>query len=214
MKTVLYHTPTDVHAALARLGLSEAVLLEAVMQGYLARSNCTPNHPPMHAPLVAWGEVVRALRDGLAPDGWVRDNGDNAPRTVHPGGRISIIVATGNEATGTPGAAPATKSPKGATTIDALAVNRLQLPLPGMGPESCDLKDEEEKPTTWILLVHWGQGEIRCELSLPLDLDDQGRVTIWRERILLRATPLDPDTVDVAPPTQPDIDVTVRRRRA
>jgi hypothetical protein len=73
-------------------------------------------------------------------------------------------------------------------------------------------EDEENKPTTWLLLVHHAKDEIRCELSLPLDVNHEGRVTVWRERILLRAMPLDPVPVEIVPPSQPDIDVAIRRK--
>lgn len=75
-------------------------MLAAVMQGYLARNDCTANHPPLYPSFVAWGETVRALREHLAPTGWERNDAKNYSRTVHPNGRIAIAVATGDEATG------------------------------------------------------------------------------------------------------------------
>ena len=92
-------------------------------------------------------------------------------------------------------------------------MNRAQLWLPGMEPaaEEAD-EDDDSRPTTWLLLIHHASDQIRCELALPLDVDHEGRVTVWRERILLRTLPLDPEPVVVVPPTQPDIDVVVRRK--
>jgi hypothetical protein len=211
MRTLLHSDPASASAALARLDLTEAVLLAAAMQGYLARSNSTANHPPLYPAFVAWGEAVRALRDGLAPDGWVRSNEGNWPRVIHPDGRIALTVATGNEATGRADDSPATRSSKGPSTVAALQVNRLQAWLPGMEPEEPDA-DDEDKPTTWLLLVHYAKDEIRAELSLPLDVDGEGKVTVWQERILLRSIPLDPEEIEIVPPSQPDIDVSVRRK--
>lgn len=217
MQTVLHSEPLAAAAALARLGLTEDVLAMATMQGYLARTNCTANHPPMYAPFVAWGETVRHLREGLAPDGWTRSNDRNSARTIHPEGHIALTVATGNESTGRdlPGESPSTRSAKGPCMADALEVNRSQAWLPGMEPEAFELAEadaDKDQPTTWILLIHHAKDEIRSELSLPLDMDETGRVTVWRERILLRPMPLDPVSVEVTAPVLPDIDVAVRRK--
>lgn len=213
MQTLLHAESLAVQAALARLDLTEQPLLNAAMEGYLARANCTANHPPLFPSFVAWGETVRALRDGLATSGWVRSNERNWPRVIHPDGHIALTVATGNESTGRAEESPATTSAKGPSTVEALEVNRAQLWLPGMEPaaEEAD-EDDDSRPTTWLLLIHHASDQIRCELALPLDVDHEGRVTVWRERILLRTLPLDPEPVVVVPPTQPDIDVVVRRK--
>ncbi len=213
MQTVLHSEPLDVAETLARMGLTEEVLLNATMQGYLARANCTANHPPLFPSFVAWGEAVKSLRDGLAPSGWVRSNERNWPRVIHPQGHIALTVATGNEATGRIGDSPSTTSSKGPSTVEALEVNRLQAWLPGMEPPETESgEDDENKPTTWLLLVHHAKDEIRVELSLPLDVDHEGKVTVWRERIILRSMPLDGEPREITPPALPDIDVAVRRK--
>jgi hypothetical protein len=182
------------------------------MAGYIAKSNCTENHPPLFPPIAAWSEAVRTLRDVLKPEGWTRFNDQNSPKTVSPDGSISIIVSTGNEATGIPDAEPATTSSKGPNTAGAIEINRsLQLYLPGM-ELPVPLQDEDEKVTTWILLAHHAKNELRAELSLPLDVGSDGRVSVWQERIILRAQPLDGEQVVITPPVQPDINVAVRRK--
>ena len=214
MLTALHSDPYSVARALSRLGLFENVLLDAARAGYLARSNCTENHPPLYPSFVAWGEAVRALRDGLAPYGWKRNNANHWPRTIHPDGDIAITVATGNEATGKADDSPITTSSKGPSTVEALEVNRLQLWLPGLEPFDFKADENDEtKPTTWLLLVHYAKDEIRAELSLPLDLNREGRVSVWRERILLRPIPLDLVSEEVPPLILPDIDVSVRRKK-
>ena len=74
------------------------------------------------------------------------------------------------------------------------------------------LSDEDDKVSTWILLAHHARNELRAELSLPLAVGNDGRVSVWQERIILRAQPLDGEPVVVTPPSQPDIDVSVRRK--
>jgi hypothetical protein len=212
MNAILHAEPASVLSRLQQLGLTEAALLRAVMAGYIAKSNCTENHPPLFPPIAAWSEAVRTLRDVLKAEGWTRFNDQNSPKTMSPDGSISIIVSTGNESTGIPYAAPATTSSKGPNTAGAIEINRsLQLYLPGMElPVS--LQDEDEKVTTWILLAHHAKNELRAELSLPLDVGSDGRVSVWQERIILRTQPLDGELVMITPPAQPDIDVAVRRK--
>lgn len=213
MQTLLHAEPLAVAEALARLDLAEEMLLTAAKQGYLARTNCTANHPPLFPSFVAWGETVCALREQLAPAGWVRNDEKNYSRAMHPDGHVAIAVATGNEATGMSEGLPSTKSAKGPSTVEALEANRLQAWLPGMEPLEENAGDEEKQPvTTWMLLVHHAENEIRAELSLPYDVGIDGRISVWQERILLRSLPLDPEPVAVVPPTQPDIDVVVRRK--
>lgn len=214
MQTILHADPVSTSEALAGLGITEDILLNAAMEGYLARANCTANHPTLFPSFVAWGEAVRALRDGLAPLGWVRSNERNWPRAIHPDGRTAITVSTGDDATGVASASPSTTSAKGPSTVEALEVNRAQFWLPGMEPPEAADDDEESKPTTWLLLVHHAKGEVRCELSLPLDVNHEGRVTVWRERILLKSIPTDPVVPEIVQPDQPDIDVDVRRKQA
>lgn len=214
MTPILHVDHFSAHDALTRLGLDEQTLLDAAKYGYLARSNCTANHPPLYPSFVAWGETVKALRDLLATKGWVRDDERNYSRTVHSEGHIAIAVATGDEATGVASGTPSTKSPKGPRTIDAVEVNRLQFSLPFAEWEHIELHNdqEESQPTTWLLLIHHTATEIRCELSLPLDMGTDKRVNVWRERILLRSIPLNLESFEINPPAQPDIDIEIRRK--
>lgn len=212
MIAIMHVEPHSVRSRLEQLGLTEAPLLRAVMAGFIAKANCTENHPPLFPPIAAWSESVRTLRDVLKPEGWTRFNDQNSPKTVSPDGTISIIVSTGNEATGNPNAEPSTTSSKGPNTADAIEVNRsMQLSLPGL-EAPVPLHDEDEKVSTWILLVHHAKHELRAELSLPLAVGTDGRVSVWQERIILRAQPLDGEPVVITPPIQPDIDIAVRRK--
>lgn len=212
MTTALYTDPIAIDNALAGLGLDEQSLLDAAMHGYLARSNCTGNHPPLYPSFVAWGETVRVLRERLATKGWVRSDEKNYSRTLHPEGHIAIAVATGNEATGVASDSPITKSVKGPSTIEAVEVNRLQAWLPGMEPPEASGDEDESQPTTWLLLIHHASNEIRCELSQPFEIGTDGRINGWRERIILRSMPLDPEPLTITPPSQPDLDVEIRRK--
>jgi hypothetical protein len=212
MTAVLHTDPIAIQNALAALGLEEQPLLDAAMHGYLARSNCTANHPPLFPSFVAWGETVRVLRERLAPMGWIRSDEKNYSRTLHPDGHIAIAVATGNEATGLASDSPCTTSVKGPSTIEAVEANCSQAWLPGMEPAETLADEDESQVTTWLLLIHHAQNEIRSELSQPVAIGPDGRINGWRERILLKTMPLDPEPLAITPPPQPDLDIEIRRK--
>lgn len=210
---VVRNQPEDVDSRLFQLGLTEEVLLQAVRRGHLARTECTPNHPFMFPGLVAWGWTVAELRNALVPAGWTRLEEGNWPITVHPGKRMAIAVATGDENTGNPDATPMTKSVKGPNTVNAVAVNMLQASLfdePSLPEQTAEDKDER---VTWLLLVSTQNGKVRSELSLPVTCN--GKVDGWKERIILSDIEIDPDAkIDVPPtlPDLPDIDIPLQRR--
>ncbi len=208
--------PNDVASCLAQLGLEESKLSEVVKRGYLAFASCTANDPPLYPGFNAWAVTVRALREYLLPAGWERSNENNYSLVINPTGTVAIAVATGDEGTGRSTAAPMTRSSKGPSTAEAVTSNQLQLDLifPPVTVPPLPAVDDAQR-MTWILLVHRGQGEVRCELSLPTSMGPDGRVDGWQERIILGAIPTDPDIVEIVPPSppdQPDINVDVKRR--
>jgi hypothetical protein len=202
---------TEIVSRLAALGLNESELAQAVMRGILARSEATPNHPPLYAGFVTWGITVCALRELLLPKGWERNDEGNYSTVVHPSHTFAIAVATGDENTGNPNANPMTKSPKGPSTRSAVAVNLNQSLLFPDLPALAD--DEDENRLTWILLISHVNGKVKSELSLPINCE--GKVDGWRERIMLRDIDLDPTqsiSIDPVMPNLPDIDIDVRRK--
>ena len=211
MQPQVHSDQVSVIARLAQLGLVESDLRDAVHQGMLALSECTPNDPPLIPGITAWGRVVRALREGLIPKGWTRSDDGNYSVVINPVGSVAIAIATGDEHTGDPFANPATKSPKGPRTQSAVEFNSQQLVLfPDFVP-SISLDDGK---ATWILLQHFDhlKKEVRVELSLPIGCS--GRVDGWAERIILSALPFDPTVNINIPmlPDLPDIEVPIRRR--
>jgi hypothetical protein len=218
-----YFVPVIVHieaasvdARLVQLRLDQALLRTAVARGQLAVDNCTLHHPRMYAPLAGWAETVRGLREPLSVQGWTNSDDKNYALCVDSTGRNAIAVATGNEETGLVSGTPATKASKGPSTLEAVMVNVAQLKL----FQDADLPapaapahiEDEGKRATWILLIHRSAAETRAELSLPVAIGADGRVTDWQERIILGAIPRDPQPLQVVPPELPDLDVQVRRR--
>lgn len=207
----------DVVRRLDELGLTVAQISEPVQRGYLAAANCTTNHPPLMRGIVGWGEIVCALREGLMPQGWMRNDANNYSVVNDPVGNIAIAVATGDENTGIVSGSPSTKSPKGPQTVDAVNYNHAQLPLLFEDTVVVQLNEPSAKPqnlgrVTYILLVHRAPNEIRFELSLPDNISDDGKINGWIERIIFRAIPMNGDQIDLVPPMLPDVEIEIKRR--
>lgn len=205
---------SNIDARLSQLGLDQAVLWDVVRRSELAYRSSSPNHPPLYAGFVAWGEAVRGLRDVLATRGWTRCDENNYSLCVSPSEDVAIAVATGNDGTGQAGMTPSTKSPKGPSTVDAIAVNQLQfgLPFPDATPVVATRPGEpEQQRATWLLLIHRAGHEVRCELSLPLSVSADGRPDRWKERIILGVFKGDSD-IDVSQPEMPVVDIEIKRK--
>jgi hypothetical protein len=201
--------PKPVADRLTELGLDEGRLREAVYQGHLQRTRLTRNHPTIYHGLNMWGELVAALREQLSPE-WEREDIGSYALTVNEGLNLAIAVASGDEGTGDPSAHPSNRSRKGRNTVDAIEVNRQFELFELLPPKS----DKEESRQTWVLMHHTdhGRGEIRVELSLPLSIGTDGKITAWAERIILSSIPFDDQLVEINPPTGPDIDIDIQRK--
>ena len=214
MQQVVRFESADVASRLKQMGLDQMDLQEPVMQGMLARSECTLNDPPLFAGFTAWARTVRVLREKLIPKHWTRSDEGNFPLAVNPSGNLAIAVATGDDGTGDAMANPMTKSPKGPRTQSAIEANQYQSLLFEAFPEFEIPETQHNDRVTWILLQHYDQvkKEVRSELSLPSSYS--GKVDGWSERIILTALPFDPTTAIPVPvlPSSPDIDIPLIRR--
>jgi hypothetical protein len=208
----LYVDVFDVKRRLKSLGLTIDILLDSVRAGFTGRSNCSELDPPMYPGQTMWAHTLRRLRQGTAPIGWKSDNASNYCVALSPDELIAIAVATGDANTGRPDAVPSTNSPKGPCTAEAVAVNQLVLDLRLPGEDARSQPIDRRQRQTWLLLVHLDRAEVRAELSLPLSLDDQDRVTGWRERIILPSVDFDPDQIQLPTEDPGDINIDVRRR--
>ena len=209
LQNLVLTSPEDVDARLQDLGLERDPIVDVVKQGYFAYISSTDNHPPLYPGFVAWAEMVKGLREYLLPKQWTRCDKNNYSRVVNPNGTVSIAVATGDPGTGQAHSNPTTNAPKGPSTVEAVSLN---LDFFKPEPNATANSSEDDELLTWILLVHRISANVLCELSLPLSMGDDGRVDLWRERLIIGSIPLDPDPVKMTPPSLPDIDVDVKRR--
>jgi hypothetical protein len=189
--------PNEVRRRLAEIGgLTVETLHEVAAQGEIGRSGATSNHPRLAGPLMAYFDATRALRDLLMPAGWMKSNFGGSELTVSPDRQHAIMVAAGDENTGSPVFAATTKSPKGPRTHLAVAQNAVQTNfLAELGYEDpvaemiIGSMASGAAPYTWVLLIRRDDYEIQVELSLPVRMGPDGRPELFSERIIL--PPLD-----------------------
>lgn len=207
---LVHHVGTDVDLRLAKMaGLSTGILRDAIIAGERARVGCGTNMPPCFPGSAAWAHTVCALRDQLLPLGWAKNDEGNYPTVIAPDGSFAIGVNTGNEFTGNPFRVPKTKFPKGPATLQKV-VNNGDVDLFG---QPVLVTVSEPVQLTWLLLLARIGDAVRCELSRPSDMGEDGRVDTWMERIILpefRGDDLDPRVR--LPEPGPEIDVPVLRR--
>lgn len=197
---------------LAELGL-KAEILEFALRGAEAEARTyTRLDPPNMHGMARYSRTVRLLREQLVSLGWSYDNPRNLARTISPDRQVAIIATLGDAATGVAHVTPSTRYEKGTATIEAVSRNFLQLTLPiDLGDEG-PVDTDAGGTTTWVLLYHVTESEIRAELSLPDSMVD-GYIDTWVERILLPPVPLEPAGRAVPQPAA-DPDVVVARRSA
>lgn len=208
---VLFGNANEISRRLDQLGVKEAALREAVYQGHLQRTRLTLNHPTIYHGLNMWGEIVAALREQLRPMNWTRQEVGSYALTVHEEKGLAITVASGDEATGNSSAHPCNRSRKGRNTVEAIEANRQLELFEKLPPES---QDEADGKQTWVLMHHTdtARGEIRLELSRPSSIGKDGKISEWAERIILTNIPFDDELVEIYPPSEPDIEIDIRRK--
>jgi hypothetical protein len=197
---------------LAELDVTTPDLRDAVSSGYTVASGLTSNHPRLARHFNIWSETIATLRDSKAKDGWVNDSDRNYETVRHTDGRCQIAVASGTHETGLDGGAgPRTSSKKGAATQDAVAYNQMTLFPLSAGASM----QRGVMPPTWLLLHTYDHAkkEIRCELSLPTEMEGK-TITSWSERIILEPIPFEMDSsVDYSDlPDDDPIEIDVTRR--
>ena len=185
----VYSETIEAAGELARLGLTEQILLDAVTAGHEAAAASTRHHPASHSGFVMWSETTKALRDLLTPKDWEAENVKGQPLVVSPDAAVAITVSGGDEATGCKGRRrPKSSCTKGSVTVNAVASNVLWI-LPELEQAEVKRLQRLDKRDTWILLVHRDDlvGKTRSELSRPTQTDGNGRIADWSDRILLPA---------------------------
>lgn len=187
-------TSKEALTRLSEIGIELEVLNQALRSGHNGAAQVTAVHPKTAAGTRRWDETVASLRNSLIQEGWKQTDYRNAPRIVNPENNISIMVATGNNKTGTK------EDPSNATAKGVMAQQDVRNNN-GAGQqviqEVAEMR-EAQTPITWVLLYFYSQqfNHIRAELSRPSadGMDDQGFITKWEERIILPVMDLSGET--------------------
>lgn len=212
----------DVETRLQKLGLSKAILIEALQMGLQERINCSELVPVTFPGQAQWAYTIEGLRIQLRPEGWAIDSHRNLPVTIAPDESFCIVVYTGDSDTGRLQGFPTNKASKGIKTQEAILRNNLTLEL---FPETLQTQQATAKDIlkTWVLLYHLDASNplhpvLRAELSYPSSFDQySGKIMDWEERIILDEIDLSEDSIAIKPyDDEPEValDVPVRRKTA
>lgn len=223
MSTAIHSFEDDAVSVLEALGLSGEILAEACRRGLAQFLTATPYHPSNAAGLLLYLELVQSLRQRLVPTGWDLDEGGLA-LTFNETLGIAIAVRSGDVYTGDPTRTPSFKYPESPTMHDAIGGNARQLGLfdgvPGFAafvPPTSPKRIDFNKLRTWWLLHHvdTARSVMHAELSLPVNIGDNGETNQWETRIILASIPFDEES-QVEPaggdPGGSDFDVPVRKK--
>lgn len=207
----------EVQNKLAELGLSEPMLLEIAMKGHAARTNATEDDPSNAGGTMAYFAMVRAKRHALCPLGWEKDEVKGLPRTTNPETGVTLIISCGDKEVGIENGHPKTKNAKGPQAEFYISQNH-QMDLFAEDLEKHVIKQDSNQQT-WVLLHHFDakNNEIRIELSLPTEMDENHYISGWEQRLILPPinlnNPLSPSDTSSSSEYQQELDIPVKRRQ-
>lgn len=192
-KVQLFVAPSEVETRLRALGLARDELVRVARAALWAYNSTSAWDPRSYRGWKTYATAVRRLRellceDRLGDEAWGIDDTGGFALTIDPAGKVAIAFSRGTPGTGDPNGWPRTKYRRGEHAYQGLRMNWRQLKM----FESNDLQE----PMLWFLLADVREDEVFVELSLAVGWDAGGRVSDWRERIILGRYGLDQDGVD------------------
>ena len=185
--------PAEVKSRLRSLGLAWSDLVQVAQAALWAYHDVSAWDPRSYRGWKTYATAVRRLReilcqDRLGDEAWTIDDTGGFALTIDPAGEVAIAFSRGTRGTGDPNGWPRTKYRRGEHAHHRLRMNWRQLRM-------FDDNDLEE-PFLWFLLADIRDDEVFVELSLAVGWDAGGRVSDWRERIILGRFGLDQEGVD------------------
>ena len=181
-QNLVYHTPSDVQAILATLGLRQCVEM-GIAQAWQERLSLVGTaYPQKLIGLHSWGRFIQAMReaprDADSPITYVGKHQSGMELLQSSDGERVIKVHAGGPGTGDPEALTPTNANRLGSGTNIL-VNQLALPT---------LERE-----LWVLLTNWGKTGFKGELMKVVGISDKGYL-IGTDRIMLN-----PDTLHATP---------------
>lgn len=208
------HEGNDAVQRLAQMGLRPHYFEAAIRHGHERASRCLPVHPKTYPGQVMWAETVGELRTQLFDlnQRWAGGQTSNYETSYHPERGIAIAVVGGDSNTGVRGLDP----PKTARKRGPVTARRISRNVRGQAPfdlpELADPPQADELCDTWFFMLKARNEVMYSELSLPVSMGTDSRVSRWAERIILpptaltgiAITPIDDDGSDDAPTVHVD----------
>jgi hypothetical protein len=172
---------------LEELGLTMDDFVAVVQAAEMERRSCSPLEPSIAPGFKAWVTAFRTLAEQLIPRGWQRVETKGLPRLLNLESSVAIAVVGGDEATGqnSTESEPKSKTPRGARSVFLVRSNERQLVIPFAERGFRPLPPEQEEITWWLLIYSDGINTLRAELTLPVGLGEDRRLSVWEERIIL-----------------------------
>lgn len=166
---------TGVSEALAPVGVSQEVFLEAVVSGLGMATNIdSETDPSILRGIFIWGKIFGALCRSLRLQGWKRVEMRNWPRMVNAEKTVAIAVMTGDINTAH-GRAARPRSRRGPMALAAVVANQMVLALTGMQERFATSKSMLK---TYFLLYRRDGDTVHVVLGLPSAMKD-GAVQDW-----------------------------------
>ncbi|WP_149038085.1 hypothetical protein [Kitasatospora sp. MBT63] len=188
--------PEQADARLATMGLSVDKIHRAVIAGDDARGRVSsPYYPRNFAGITMWAETLAGLRRQLLKlrRGWRIGSTGNYETAYSSERQLAFAVVSGDSYTGIDGARdPKLTRRRGPKTKERVRRNAVfgQLALDLELPRALDGLPADEACSTWFLVLHPEDDMVRVELSLPVQVGDDGLVGDWIERILIPPVPV------------------------
>lgn len=220
--SIVVDDPREVRAALRELGVPMEVLQQAVRAWQQAANGTTAFEPVTAAGSKGWFAAVGVVREAMVMLGWKMMDPYHLPLVVSPDQEVSILVTSGDAATGLKDLWPTSKNSKGKATVVQVSWNGRQMAIPGIQDiVMLSRRKQKTRPAkfTWALVVTMKDGEARGEFSLPTAVSGSSRISDWARRYILpsdengggrsRVSMTEPPSVDGTD----DITVSVVRKR-
>ena len=173
----------DASVRLETLGLTQPLLVRAVLAAAMERRNTSLLEPSNAPGFKAWARGFGVLAEELIPMDWRKVETNGLPRVVHPTSGVAIALVNGDDATGVYGRDPKSKTRRGPQSILLVHSNERQLQLFELSRFHQTPAAEEQ--VTWWLLMYFGADRLRAELSLPIGIGEDSKLSLWKTRIIL-----------------------------
>lgn len=182
----------DADARLAEYGLSVDLIHQVARPGLSKALNRTRVANPGAQSNDLYQDTSEQLRLRLSRTGWEPVSVDQQIRTVHPEGKMAIVVASADRVGsmgGDPKRGPITR-PKGPATHGAITASFPvstdgMLEIPELPPATPQFQELARKAPLWMLLHELTLTGLLLELSQPAGYRPDGRVDKWGPRIVL-----------------------------